>query len=185
MASLIASFERAAPVRDANHCGAQQAHAEDIQPLPSHVLFAHVDDALHAHQRANCSCCHAMLAGSGLRDDALLAHALRKQDLPQAVVDLVRAGVQKVFPFQPDLSAAQVSRSASWHRTAASAAPRSSSAGTAVRPRKRDPLEPRDKLSRVHPGVTSTLQEHSARHKDQSGPMRPAPAISRARSGVT
>ena len=34
---------------------------------------------------------HAMLSRAGLRDDALLAHALAQQRLAQAVVDLVGA----------------------------------------------------------------------------------------------
>ena len=44
-----------------------------------------------------------MLACARLRDDALFVHALREQDLPQRVVDLVRAGVIQVLPFEQDL----------------------------------------------------------------------------------
>ena len=41
-----------------------------------------------------------MLARAGLRDHALFAHAARKQHLAYRVIDLVRASMGKVFPFQ-------------------------------------------------------------------------------------
>ena len=44
-----------------------------------------------------------MLARAGLGDDARLAHALRQQYLPDAVVDLVRAGMVQLVPLEPDL----------------------------------------------------------------------------------
>ena len=48
-----------------------------------------------------------MLTRAGFGDDALLSHALGEQSLAEAVVDLVRAGVQQVFALQIDLRAAQ------------------------------------------------------------------------------
>ena len=48
-----------------------------------------------------------MLAGAGFGDDALLAHADGKQRLAEAVVDLVRAGVEEVFALEVDLGAAE------------------------------------------------------------------------------
>jgi len=47
-------------------------------------------------------------AGAGLGDDALLAHTLGQEDLADAVVDLVRAGVVQVFALEVDLRAAEV-----------------------------------------------------------------------------
>ena len=47
-----------------------------------------------------------MLARAGFRDDARLAHADRQQDLPDAIVDLVRAGVVQFVALEPDLRAA-------------------------------------------------------------------------------
>jgi hypothetical protein len=41
-----------------------------------------------------------MLAGAGFGDDAGLAHALGEQDLADAVVDLVRAGVVQLFALE-------------------------------------------------------------------------------------
>jgi hypothetical protein len=49
-----------------------------------------------------------MLARAGLRDDPRLAHADREQDLADAVVDLVRAGVVQLVALEPDLRAAQI-----------------------------------------------------------------------------
>ena len=71
-------FERPAAVRYAHHFRAQQAHAKDVQPLPPHVLFAHVHDAFEAEQRADGRGRHAVLARAGFGDDALLAHAARQ-----------------------------------------------------------------------------------------------------------
>ncbi len=108
MASLMASFSVRLPVVTGDHLRAQQAHAEDVEPLPAHVFLAHVDHAIEAEQRADRGGGHAVLARAGFRDDAPLAHAPREQRLPQAVVDLVRAGVQQVFALEVDPRAAQV-----------------------------------------------------------------------------
>ena len=59
-------------------------------------------------QRADGGGGDAVLAGAGLRDDAALAHALREQPLAEAVVDLVRAGVEQVFALEIDLRAAEL-----------------------------------------------------------------------------
>ena len=105
-------FQCARAGSHAAHFGAQQAHAKDIQFLPPHVFRAHVDDALEAQQRAHGGGGDAMLSGAGFGDHAMLAHALDQQRLSQAVVDLVRAGVQQVFALQIDLGAAQFFRQA-------------------------------------------------------------------------
>ena len=103
-------LQRPAAGGDADHLRAQQAHAEDVEALPPHVLLAHVDDAFQAEQRADRGGGHAVLARAGLGDDALLAHAPRQQRLAQAVVDLVRAGVQQVFALEINLRAARAFR---------------------------------------------------------------------------
>ncbi len=107
MASLMASFRVRLPLVTPTTLRAQQAHAEDVEPLPAHVFLAHVDHAFEAQQRADRGGGHAVLARAGFGDDAALAHAPRQQRLPQAVVDLVRAGVQQVFALEPDARAAQ------------------------------------------------------------------------------
>ena len=103
----MASLRVRAAVGDALHFGAEHAHAEDIQALAPHVLFAHVDHALEAEQRAHRGGGHAVLSGAGFGDDAPLAHAAGEQRLSQAVIDLVRAGVEQVFALEPDARAAQ------------------------------------------------------------------------------
>ena len=49
-----------------------------------------------------------MLTRARLRDDAPLAHPPRQQHLSQRIVDLVRAGVQKIFAFQINLRSASM-----------------------------------------------------------------------------
>lgn len=48
-----------------------------------------------------------MLTRASLRDDSLFAHALCEEDLSEGVVDFVGAGVEEVFAFEIDFSAAQ------------------------------------------------------------------------------
>src|SRR6185369_5777715 len=50
----------------------------------------------------------AVLAGAGLGDHALLAHAVGEQALADGVVDLVRAGVEEVFALEEDARAAEL-----------------------------------------------------------------------------
>ena len=51
-----------------------------------------------------------MLTSARLRDDALLAHALREQCLPESIVDLVGARVQEILALEEDLRAAVILR---------------------------------------------------------------------------
>ena len=70
-----------------------------------------------AHRRRG----DAVLARAGLGDHALLAHAPREQDLADAVVDLVRAGVAEVLALEVDPAAAELRASSARRNTAASA----------------------------------------------------------------
>ena len=79
-----------------------------VQPLPLHVLGAHVDDACKAQPRGHRRRGHAVLPRAGFRDDALLAHAHGEQALAEAVVDFVRAGVQQIFALEIDARAAEM-----------------------------------------------------------------------------
>ena len=88
--------------------GAEHAHPEDVERLPFAVDRAHVDDAFEPEHRRYGGSGHAVLAGTGLGDDALFAHALGQQDLPHGVVDLVGAGVQQVLALKVNLRAAKV-----------------------------------------------------------------------------
>ncbi len=87
------------------HGGAEQAHAEHVEGLAAHVLGAHVDHALQPEAGAHGGGGHAVLAGAGLGDDPLLAHAQSEQRLAEGVVDLVGTGVVEVLALQPDARA--------------------------------------------------------------------------------
>ena len=101
-------LQRAAAGIDADHFGAEKAHAEDVEPLALHVLGAHVDGAGEAEQRGDRRRGDAVLPRAGFRDHALLAHAHGEQTLAEAVVDFVRAGVQQVFALDVDARAAEL-----------------------------------------------------------------------------
>ena len=107
-ASFMASFSVPWPAVTGTHLGAEQLHAEDVGLLPLDVGRAHVDDAGQAEARRDGGRGHAVLAGAGLGDDARLAHALGQQDLAEAVVDLVRAGVVQLLALEVDLGAAEM-----------------------------------------------------------------------------
>ena len=89
-----------------------QAHAGDVESLSLHVHRAHVNHALHAEARAHGGGGDAVLSGPGFGNDPLFPQTLRQQDLADGVVDLVRAGVQQVFPLQINFRAAQFFRPA-------------------------------------------------------------------------
>lgn len=91
-----------------DHLGAQQLHAEDVGLLPVDVGGAHVDHALQAEARGDGGGGHAVHAGAGLGDDAFLAHAPGQEDLADAVVDLVRAGMVQLLALEVDLRPAAV-----------------------------------------------------------------------------
>ena len=88
--------------------GAEEAHTIDVEGLAHRVLGAHVDDALEAEHGADGGGGYPVLAGAGLSDDALLAHALGQQALAEGVVDLVGAGVGQILSLEVDASAAAV-----------------------------------------------------------------------------
>ncbi len=98
-------FEGAAAVGHADDVRAEQAHAEDVEALAAHVFLAHVDRTIEPKQGADGGGGDAVLAGAGFGDDAALAHAAGEERLAEAVVDLVRAGVEQVFALEIDLRA--------------------------------------------------------------------------------
>src|SRR5580698_3979207 len=74
-------FQRARSRFHATHFCPQQSHPEDIKLLASHVLRAHVHNALEAEQRADSSGGYPVLTRAGLGDDAPFAHALGEKCL--------------------------------------------------------------------------------------------------------
>ncbi len=101
-------FQRAAARIHPDDLRAHQLHARDVEPLPLHVLRAHVYDAFHAKARRHCRRGHAVLSRARFRDNPALAHSFRQQRLAQAVVDLVRAGMQQIFALDVNTRAAEV-----------------------------------------------------------------------------
>ncbi len=87
-------------------------HARHVRRLTLDVGGAHVDFARHAVLGADRRDGDAVLTGPGLGDDARLAHPAREQNLPEAVVDLVRAGVIELFALEVDFGAAELGRHA-------------------------------------------------------------------------
>ena len=116
---------------DGPHFGAQQLHAEHVRRLAADVFLAHVDDAVEAEVGTGGGGGHAVLAGAGLGDHALLAHPQREQGLAERVVDLVGAGVVQVLALEPDLGAAALLAQPLGDDTAATAGRRSSSSRSA------------------------------------------------------
>ena len=155
--------------RDAAHFRAQQAHAEDIGLLPLHVHFAHIDDARQAEARRHCGGGHAMLAGAGLGDDAGLAHAAGQQDLAQAIVDLVRAGVIEVFALEIDFRAAQMRGQPLGEIERAFAADIMGQQARSVRPERRDPSWPPHRPFPAPGSAASGFRRQSGRHRRRNG----------------
>ncbi|MHC2523324.1 hypothetical protein ACVIEM_000409 [Rhizobium leguminosarum] len=103
-------LQRAAACRDRFDLRAEQLHAENVRRLTLDIGGAHIDDAGKAKAGGNGCGGDAVLAGTGFGDDAGLAHALGEQDLADAVVDLVRAGMVQLLALKIDFRAAEFGR---------------------------------------------------------------------------
>jgi hypothetical protein len=97
---------------DSAHLGPHEPHAEDIQGLPLHVDGAHVDHAFESKLGADGRGRDAVLAGTRLRYDPLLAHPESEKGLPYRVVDLVGTRVEQVLTLEKDLCPADMARQA-------------------------------------------------------------------------
>ena len=87
-------------------------HPEYVERLPFTVLSSHIDDAFEPEEGTDCGGGYPVLPGARLRNDSLLLHAKGQQALAEAVVDLVRAGVEQIFTLQVNLGAAEFLRHA-------------------------------------------------------------------------
>ena len=101
-------FQRARTGGDRPYRCTQQIHPKDIGALPFGIDLAHIDHARKAEAGGHGRRRHAVRARAGLGNDAGLAHAPRQQDLAQAIVDLVCAGVIEVFALEIDFGAAEM-----------------------------------------------------------------------------
>jgi len=85
----------------------QHFHAKNVEALPFAIDRPHVNNAFEAEHRRDGSGRDAVLAGASFGDDAGFAHAFGEQDLADAVVDFMRAGVEQVFALEINLCAAE------------------------------------------------------------------------------
>jgi hypothetical protein len=67
--------------RSRTYLSSEHLDPEDVKSLPTDVLLAHVDLALHAESGAGGSGGDSVLAGSGLGDDGILAESTGEEDL--------------------------------------------------------------------------------------------------------
>ena len=101
-------LERPRSRRHRNDLGPQQTHARDVERLALGVDLAHVDRAVQPEQGGGGGSGDAVLAGTGLGDDAGLAEASGEQRLTQHVVDLVRSRVVEVLALEEHPCSARV-----------------------------------------------------------------------------
>src|SRR5664280_833081 len=80
--------------------GPQEFHPEHIEGLALHVHRPHIDHAFHPEQCRSGSRGHAVLTGTRLGDQALLAHPTSEEGLTYDIVDLVGAGMSQVLALQ-------------------------------------------------------------------------------------
>ena len=76
--------------------------------MPFNIRLAHEDHAFQAKARADCCRRHTVLAGAGLSNDPGFAHPHGKQDLAEAIIDFVRAGMIELITLQINLRATKM-----------------------------------------------------------------------------
>ena len=167
-------LQRARAGIHAHHFRAQQAHAEDVEPLALHVLGAHVDDAFEAQARRHRRRGDSVLARAGFRDDAALAHAHGQQALADAIVDFVRAGVQQVFALDVNARAAQMLRQPRSKLQRRGPPGKILAAGSRALSGNSDPCARPRTRARVPRAAPPASPERSGRRTGRSGPSRPA-----------
>src|SRR5690606_7529988 len=86
-----------------DHRGAQYAHPFHVGALPFHIHFAHVDDAFHAHQRADGGCSNTVLPSTRFSDDLLIHETARKEYLSHDVDHLMSTGMTEVLAHEVNL----------------------------------------------------------------------------------
>ena len=96
----MASFSVREALVTEDHARAEELHTPDVRRLPANVFFAHEHFTRQPEERAGRGGGDAVLPGPRLGDDSRLPHLPGEEDLPERVVDLVRAGVTEVLPLQ-------------------------------------------------------------------------------------
>ena len=90
------------------HLRTQQFHTIYIQCLTLGILFSHKHFTFHSEECCDRSCCHTMLSGSCLRDQAFFAHSFCQQGLAKRIVQFMRSGMVQIFSFQINLRTSQI-----------------------------------------------------------------------------
>ena len=85
--------------------GTEHAHTFHVGMLSLHIGLTHEDLTLHAEERADRGCCHAVLTGASLSNDACLTHLTGEENLSDGVVDLVSTRVVQVLALEIELAA--------------------------------------------------------------------------------
>ena len=85
----------------------QHLHTGNVGRLLFNVHLPHVDIAFQSEISGSRSQCHAVLPGAGLGDEFLFAQILGQQAFAHAMVQLMGAGVVKIFPLEVDLYVSQ------------------------------------------------------------------------------
>ena len=81
------------PGDDGHNLRAEQLHSKNIRLLPLDINRTHIDRARQIEQRANGRRSDTVLPGAGFGNNPRLSHTLGQQDLANAIVDLVAAGM--------------------------------------------------------------------------------------------
>ena len=79
------------------HLCTKHLHTLYIDMLSLHIFCTHVYYTWHIHKSADCSCCNTVLTGTGLCNNALLAHLTCQENLTYSIVDLMCTGMVEVF----------------------------------------------------------------------------------------
>ena len=97
-------FQGLKPVSHRDDICAEDLHARHVRRLFRDIDLAHVNITLQAEIRGGRRKCHAMLPGTGLGDQFLLAHEFCKKSLPHAVIELMSAGMIQILALEINLA---------------------------------------------------------------------------------
>ena len=161
-----AGFDRAQRWRRAASCGRRWLAWRLMSSL------AHVNDTFHAVAGGHCGRCDTVLAGTGLGDDARLAHAFGQHGLADAVIHLVGTGVVEVFTLQVDLSAAEQVGPAFGVIDRRRVGRRNASARIRIRRGRPDRPARRHRRPSTHRARQTASQPRRRHHRGRNGPWR-------------
>src|SRR5574337_920740 len=103
-------LQRPAPRLDRGNLCAEQAHPNNVQGLPPHVLGSHEDLASQTKSGGHCGGRYSVLAGPRFGDDPSLAHATGEENLAKSIINLVRTRVAEILTFEVNASPSQMFR---------------------------------------------------------------------------